>query len=64
MRLMVMQHYLDEELFINKEEMAIGYLRVGPKAKDLMEGRAKVLSENYCLACARLFLNRVSHFLL
>lgn len=42
MRLMVMSHYLDEELFINKDEMAVAYLRVGPKAQDLLSGKDRV----------------------
>ena len=37
-----MQHYLDEELFINRDEVAVAYLRVGPKAQELMSGKAKV----------------------
>ncbi|XP_032798955.2 Bloom syndrome protein homolog isoform X2 [Daphnia magna] len=34
MRTMVMQHYLDEELFISRDEVAVAYLRVGSKAPD------------------------------
>lgn len=41
---MVMQHYLHEELFINKDDMAMAYVRVGPKAQELLSGQAKVLS--------------------
>lgn len=40
---MVMQHYLDEELFINKDEVAVAYLRIGPKAQELFSGNAKVI---------------------
>lgn len=42
MRLLVIQHYLHEELFINKDEMAMAYMRVGPRANDLLSGKAKV----------------------
>ena len=40
---MVMQHYLDEELVITKEDMACAYLRPGPKANDLLSGKGKVI---------------------
>ena len=38
-----MQRYLDEELVINREDMAIAYLRIGPKAQDLFSGKSKVI---------------------
>ena len=47
MRLMVMSHYLDEELFINRDEVAVAYLRIGPKAEDLFNGKAKVSCQFY-----------------
>jgi hypothetical protein len=31
---MVLNHYLDEELVISREEVAIAYLRVGSKVPD------------------------------
>ena len=34
MRTMVLNHYLDEELVISREEVAIAYLRVGSKVPD------------------------------
>lgn len=39
MRLMVMQHYLDEELFITKDGVAVAYLRTGSKTQDLLSGK-------------------------
>ena len=42
MRLMVMQHYLDEELFITRDGVAVAYLRTGPKASELLCGKTNV----------------------
>lgn len=50
-RLMVMQHYLDEELFITRDEVAVAYLRVGPKAQELLSGKAKVYPTFFFFNC-------------
>ena len=42
MRLLVMKHYLDEELVITKEDVAIAYLRIGSKARAILSGEDKV----------------------
>lgn len=39
-----MQRYLDEELVFNREDIAIAYVRIGPKSQELFSGRAKVLT--------------------
>ena len=42
MRLMVMQHFLDEELFITRDGVAVAYLRTGPKTAELLSGKSNV----------------------
>ena len=42
MRLMVMQHFLDEELFITRDGVAVAYLRTGPKSAELLSGKTNV----------------------
>jgi len=42
MRLMVMQHFLDEELFITRDGVAVAYLRTGSKAGELLSGKSNV----------------------
>ena len=41
---MVMHDYLDEELVVTRYESVVAYVRIGPKAKELLSGEEQVIN--------------------
>ena len=49
---MVMQHYLDEDLVITRDDIAAAYVRLGHKAAELLSGKARVITLFSFLSCS------------
>ena len=52
LRFMVMQHYLDEDLVITRDDIAAAYVRLGHKAAELLSGKARVINLYSLISCS------------